>query len=944
MGLSLNDLQDELSNAVDSAENFVEDAWDTTESLAEDAWDSLVHVTEGVAGWFGIEDETVVQTAKVSSKIYEESATPLSDLAVTRAVLTKTDDTNSKNSFFDHYWFHINSTKVDVTSFYKYGLNDYVHGLPEGTIHGAWVTPAVAQASVEAQFGATAVALKTTSGYPSPLQYFQEALQASPTFYKPPSGTLTYTDSVTGASYTDWTIYHNHINSPAVDYSVYIHRQAALAEFWITGDSSVTEGDSANYTVHCTRTVPAGKSVTIDLVYGGAAPGSDYTPVTSVVMLENTSSISFSVPTVENASVDGNRAFTVSIGTITNTGVAFERVAARTPSTVSTTIFDDDAPSIRIPDKTVAEGTPSVTVDVILIGTPGVGFTVDYTTVAGTALAGADYTTTSGTLTFVGTLDELQSFTVDITSDLTGDTGETFFIQLSNCSDPSVDITSQGIVTITDGTVQYAPATLATSETLIMTADRKQSIIVEYHFSDTDPLALDWKYWIYDLSTQVYPSLKAQTNQTTGLELLPMVMLRKNGVSVSTYSTAEELKSTRDMLNILHIELDALLEGIEASPDITYVKDAYLNIGVSPSDTGPLIAKLLWHTFYRLVEETPVISNQDRFYMTVEHQTINNSIGWLTQSFEPSVTGVVGDIGTYTHSVSGTTLYINKQIGATTYERLTIGTVGSLAAIDYQGYHEMAAVDLGDPNFTFPVSLYAFNQLTPKEQTNIYDRLVRVDFYAISETEVAWYLSDNFIDALQLGLVVLAVFTGGASIKAAIAAEGATGIAAASIIALEVGKKVVLSYAVSAVVSKVAKETGSPELAVAAGVALSIALASEGDALSSLGESLTGLQLLELSINFSNLATNAYNTTTAIDIAEDVEEAEQLSAAGKARLDELEEAGYASSRARELSPYLKSVDTLTFPAVTGLYEFDALYDYDRIIANYHDNLLLIGVV
>ena len=59
--------------------------------------------------------------------------------------------------------------------------------------------------------------------------------------------------------------------------------------------------------------------------------------------------------------------------------------------------------------------------------------TVDYATSDGTALAGADYTATSGTLTFnVG--DSMQSIRVPIIDDTVPDDGETFILTLSNAS------------------------------------------------------------------------------------------------------------------------------------------------------------------------------------------------------------------------------------------------------------------------------------------------------------------------------------------------------------------------------------------------------------------------------------------------------------------------------------------------------------------------------
>ena len=83
-------------------------------------------------------------------------------------------------------------------------------------------------------------------------------------------------------------------------------------------------------------------------------------------------------------------------------------------------------------DTTVGEA-PGATADfkVMLLPAPVARVTVDYATSDGTATAGADYTATSGTLTF-GVGEEHKTISVPVTDDDFEDGGETFTLTLSN--------------------------------------------------------------------------------------------------------------------------------------------------------------------------------------------------------------------------------------------------------------------------------------------------------------------------------------------------------------------------------------------------------------------------------------------------------------------------------------------------------------------------------
>lgn len=93
------------------------------------------------------------------------------------------------------------------------------------------------------------------------------------------------------------------------------------------------------------------------------------------------------------------------------------------------------------------------------------GFTIPYSTSDVTAVAGVDYRSASGTLTFAGTAGETQNIPLEILGDEVVDPGETFRIDLGTPSNPAAEIAdSTGSVTLDEGTVPASFVYDATTE------------------------------------------------------------------------------------------------------------------------------------------------------------------------------------------------------------------------------------------------------------------------------------------------------------------------------------------------------------------------------------------------------------------------------------------------------------------------------------------------
>lgn len=121
-------------------------------------------------------------------------------------------------------------------------------------------------------------------------------------------------------------------------------------------------------------------------------------------------------------------------------------------SGIGTIIDDDGLPSLTIDDVTIVEGssgTKLATFTVTLSPIDTQPVTVNYATVAGTAVANQDFTTTSGLLTFAPG-DSSKTIAVPIIGDLIDEgTSETFSVNLTSPSNAAITDGS-GTGTITD--------------------------------------------------------------------------------------------------------------------------------------------------------------------------------------------------------------------------------------------------------------------------------------------------------------------------------------------------------------------------------------------------------------------------------------------------------------------------------------------------------------
>ncbi|WP_010519449.1 Calx-beta domain-containing protein [Croceivirga radicis] len=129
----------------------------------------------------------------------------------------------------------------------------------------------------------------------------------------------------------------------------------------------------------------------------------------------------------------------------------------------SDTIFIDNVqftatyqPELRVQDVTVNEDDGTATFTVEHIGGNATGpFTVNYATRDGSAIAGQDYTTTTGSINFSGNVGDDDTFSVPIIDDTIFEGDEAFEVYFTSVTNSGVDITdtANGIILANDALI-----------------------------------------------------------------------------------------------------------------------------------------------------------------------------------------------------------------------------------------------------------------------------------------------------------------------------------------------------------------------------------------------------------------------------------------------------------------------------------------------------------
>ncbi len=212
-------------------------------------------------------------------------------------------------------------------------------------------------------------------------------------------------------------------------------------------DVALTESDSGTKTIDFTVALAAATAQTVVVDYstadGTATQPSDYQSTAGTLVFNPGDLTKTITVTINGDTMDeSNETFFVNLSNASN-GVILD-------SQGQGTITDNDPPpSLSINDVSVIEGdsgTTTATFTVTLSAVSGLIVTASYATADNTAIAGSDYESNSGTLTFIPG-DTSKTIAVAVNGDTAFEPNETFFVNLSGPSNATIT-DNQGLGTI----------------------------------------------------------------------------------------------------------------------------------------------------------------------------------------------------------------------------------------------------------------------------------------------------------------------------------------------------------------------------------------------------------------------------------------------------------------------------------------------------------------
>jgi hypothetical protein len=225
---------------------------------------------------------------------------------------------------------------------------------------------------------------------------------------------------------------------------------AAAVPTLAINDVSLPEGNSRTknfvFTVTRSGNTAGASSVNYAILVGTASSPDDYTAKSGTVSFAAGETAKTVIVMVNgDALLEADEAFTVNLSECVNCTVTDGQGIGR--------IMNDEsevpAPTVTINDVTMTEGSSGTKNFVFTVTRTGVttgGSSVSYASTAGTANSPLDFTTVSSTIRFEAN-EAKKTIIIAVRGDTTAEPNETFFVNLSNCTNCTIR-DGQGIGTI----------------------------------------------------------------------------------------------------------------------------------------------------------------------------------------------------------------------------------------------------------------------------------------------------------------------------------------------------------------------------------------------------------------------------------------------------------------------------------------------------------------
>lgn len=341
------------------------------------------------------------------------------------------------------------------------------------------------------------------------------------------------------------------------------------------------------------------------------------------------------------------------------------------------------------------------------------------------------------------------------------------------------------------------------------------------------------KYWAYRLGSGTYPVLDALINKPGQIfgEFFPYLYFRHEKKPIAEDKESVAYKSAKKMSRILGMDYNQIHEAIHENPDIEDVQQAVMMFAVPMGTDDPLEIRYLYDFMrkmyftqqnqYQIPSASALLSVlSDVNSATRNGIVIKDSLFELALRhdgiFKKMVFGNIGDVGTttrtysveqrkYSVSIGDGSGQLNemidnipvhtfkRQTSSAMYEEIQVWNMKTAFKV-FEQYETIG--DEEDEIFLVPIDRSITKGYSLRDKELLYAKGMHYVFNSRVVVKLKWYQTGLFKAILVIVAVVLAIWTGGASLQA-LAAGLAAGGAAATIAIMAILKKILIGIALS---------------------------------------------------------------------------------------------------------------------------------------------------
>lgn len=423
---------------------------------------------------------------------------------------------------------------------------------------------------------------------------------------------------------------------------------------------------------------------------------------------------------------------------------------------------------------------------------------------------------------------------------------------------------------------------------------------IYYHVTythDTSPIV----HWFYDESLGTYPGLDLSDSYVSATPFLPIGVLRANFSSINSDTGSTAYLTGKELFSKVGLDIDELTTNVmdlSTNPNANSVRDAFIIFGLGIHESSQASIEYFFEFFDELHNEHNNYTAAtfqafkdlvDKSNATIPANILNITDGnfntQLTYNYTSSdiIVGVVGDVGTFSRvvgvaspytyeeggvnfSVEQSAITFNKQLTATTYQRVVVQGLTHFTNIDNRGIikHTIGSSVSDDAGFYIPLSLQITNRLDREELEDVYYNALKLVIYAEESSYVSWYNSASFLRLVEVVIVAIAIYTGQAQL-ASIATAGS--FAAGAALTLEF---IAYAYLTQQAFGELVHLVGGDAALILAVIAAAAAVYSGNTDVA-----LTGLPSAEQLMTLSSLLVRGIDVDTQNQIEDLTEEREE---------------------------------------------------------------------